>query len=202
MPLSSQALYFHLAMRADDDGFINNPKSIMRNAKCSEDDMKLLCFKKFIIPFESGVVVIKHWKIHNYIAKDRYTETKYKDEKARLLLDENNAYRAPDLLLSTECIQPVDECETQVRLGKDSVGKERVGKSTGRFAPPTIQEVTDYCFERNNTIDPQRFIDFYTSNGWKVGKNPMKDWKAAVRNWEQRADKPKDKFSNLNSMQL
>ena len=92
MPQSSQLLYFHLSMRADDDGFINNPKAIMRNCHCSEDDLKLLAIKKFIIPFESGVVVIKHWKIHNYIAKDRYKETKYKEEKATLMLDENNSY--------------------------------------------------------------------------------------------------------------
>jgi hypothetical protein len=92
MPQSTQLLYFQIAMRADDDGFINNPKSIMRNVGCKEDDLKLLAAKKFILPFESGVVVIKHWKIHNYIQKDRYTETKYKDEKLMLSLDENNSY--------------------------------------------------------------------------------------------------------------
>lgn len=120
MPQSTQLLYFHLSMRADDDGFINNPKSIMRNTKCNEDDLKLLALKKFIIPFESGIVVIKHWKIHNYIAKDRYKETKYKEEKASLVLDENNAY--------TNCIQPVYEMDTQVRIGKDRIGKDRAGK--------------------------------------------------------------------------
>jgi hypothetical protein len=120
MPQSTQLLYFHLSMRADDDGFINNPKSIMRNTKCNEDDLKLLALKKFLIPFESGVVVIKHWKIHNYIAKDRYKETKYKEEKATLFLDENNAY--------TNCIQPVYELDTQVRLGKDRIGKESIGE--------------------------------------------------------------------------
>lgn len=203
MPLSTQALYFHLAMRADDDGFINNPKSVMRNAKCSDDDLKLLCVKKFILPFESGVVVIKHWKIHNYIAKDRYNETKYKDEKAQLVLDENNAYKSLEQPVYTECIQLVDEVETQVRLGKDRLGKVRVGKENGRFSPPTLQDVTEYCFERNNTVDPQTFIDHYTSNGWKVGKNPMKDWKAAVRTWEQRSTAPKpNRFANLDNMQL
>ena len=115
MPISAQLLYFHLSMRADDDGFINKPKTIMRMIGSSEDDIKLLIAKKFLIPFESGVVVIKHWKIHNYIAKDRYTETKYKDEKAMLSLDENKSY--------TICIQPVDELETQDRLGKDRIGK-------------------------------------------------------------------------------
>lgn len=115
MPTTSQLLYFHLSMRADDEGFINNPKSIMRNVRCNDDDMKVLISKKFIIPFESGIVVIKHWRIHNYIAKDRFKETKYKDEKSLLSLDENNSY--------TTCIQPVYNLETQVRLGKDSIGK-------------------------------------------------------------------------------
>ena len=127
MPQSSQLLYFHMSMRADDDGFVNNPRSIMRNVKCSEDDMRVLISKKFIIPFESGIVVIKHWKIHNYIAKDRYKETKYKNEKANLILDENNSYT-----MSTNCIQGVYELDTQVRLGKESIGKESIDNSISK----------------------------------------------------------------------
>lgn len=92
MPLSTQALYFHLGMRADDDGFVNNPRKIMRTVSCSDDDLKLLIAKRFIIPFESGVVVIKHWRIHNYIRSDRYKPTSYTEEKALLKLKENNAY--------------------------------------------------------------------------------------------------------------
>ena len=118
MPVTSQLLYFHLSMRADDDGFINKPKTIMRICSCKDDDMKLLIAKKFIIPFETGIVVIKHWKIHNYIAKDRYKETKYKEEKASLEYDENNAY--------TLCIQPVYELTTQDRLGEDRLGKDSI----------------------------------------------------------------------------
>ncbi len=150
MPQSSQLLYFHLAMRADDDGFINNPKSIMRNVKCSEDDLKLLILKKFLIPFDSGVVVIKHWRIHNYIRGDRYKETKYKEEKATLFLDENNVYTRSKnnhvYQMDTNGRQLVDQMDTngrpmvdqmdtqygdtQVRLGKDSIelGKDSIGK--------------------------------------------------------------------------
>lgn len=113
MPQSSQLLYFHLSMRGDDEGFINNPKSIMRNVGCKDDDIKLLIAKKFLIPFESGVVVIKHWKIHNYIQKDRFTPTKYQEEKATLTLDENKAY--------TPCIHSVSDVDTQDRLGKVSI---------------------------------------------------------------------------------
>ena len=127
MPQSTQLLYYHLSMRADDDGFINNPRSIMRNVKCNEDDFRLLCAKQYLIPFETGVVVIRHWKIHNYIQKDRYQETKYKDEKDSLSLDENKAYIQPAEQL---CIQDVYSTDTQVRLGKDidRLGKDSIGK--------------------------------------------------------------------------
>lgn len=117
MPLSAQALYFHLSMRADDDGFINNPKKIMRMVGASDDDCKLLLLKRFIIAFESGVVVIKHWKIHNYIQKDRYKPTIYQEEKRTLSEKDNKAY--------TECIHDVYTMETQdrdrIELGKDSL---------------------------------------------------------------------------------
>lgn len=120
MPLSTQALYFHLSMRADDDGFINSPKKIQRAVGCGDDDLKLLIAKRFIIPFESGIVVIKHWRVHNYIQKDRYRETVYREEKALLEVKENNAYT----LLDTPCIQNGYSLDTQVRLGKDSIGKD------------------------------------------------------------------------------
>ena len=197
MPVTSQLLYFHLSMRADDDGFVNKPKSLMRMVGCHDDDLKLLFVKKFLIPFESGVVVIKHWKIHNYIRKDTYTETKYKEEKATLELDENSAYRLTEESPLQIRDESVTSPSTQDRLGKVSTGKDSVGEvieeeasppptRSKRFVPPTVEEVRDYCQERGNSVDPQRFVDYYSSNGWMVGRTKMKDWKAAVRNWEQR----------------
>ena len=123
MPLSTQALYFHLSMRADDDGFINNPKRIQRMIGCGDDDMKLLCAKRYILPFDSGVVVIKHWKIHNYIKKDRYKETVYQEEKAQLILKENGAYTEANNAVDTEWFQDGSKMDTQVRLGKDRIGQ-------------------------------------------------------------------------------
>ena len=136
MPLSTQALYFHLSMRADDDGFINNPKKIQRMIGAADDDLKVLVAKKFIIPFDSGIVVIKHWKIHNYIRNDRYKETVYKDEKEQLCEKENKAYT----LSETKClpvgipdgIPNVIQMDTQVRLGKDSIGKNSIGKKESK----------------------------------------------------------------------
>ena len=92
MPLSTQALYFHLSMRADDDGFLNNPRKIQRMVGCSDDDLKILIAKKFLIAFDSGVVVVKHWRINNYLRNDRYKATVYREEKAQLFIKPNGAY--------------------------------------------------------------------------------------------------------------
>ena len=182
MSVTARLLYYDLAMRADDDGFINSPKKIMRMIGASQDDLSILILRKFIIPFENGVVVIKHWRIHNYIRKDTYHDTTYYEEKARLELDENKSYR----LITDDRGRNVDEPLTQVRLGKDSIDKVSIESKSRTFTPPTLDQVKAYCCERNNNVDPQRFIDFYESKGWMVGKNKMKDWKASVRTWEQR----------------
>ncbi len=199
MPLSAQALYFHLSMRADDDGFINNPKKIQRMIGASDDDCKLLVMKRFILVFDSGVIVIKHWRLHNYIQKDRYKPTIYQEEKAQLLIKDNKTYT--DNLGAG--ISNVYNTDTQDRLSQDNIGKYNnyMGENPiaelpstenspeekpkrKRFVPPTIEEVKAYCKERNNNVDAEKFVNYYTSNGWQVGKNKMKDWKAAVRTWE------------------
>lgn len=127
MPQSTQCLYFHLGMRADDDGFVNSPKKIQRITGASDDDLRLLAAKRFIIPFESGVVVIRHWKIHNYIQKDRYKETLYKDEKATISLDSSGAYQIVSTMYP-DCIQNGTKVETQDRLGKVREGEDREGE--------------------------------------------------------------------------
>lgn len=181
MPLSSQSLYFHLSMRADDDGFINNPKKIQRMIGASDDDAKLLRSKKFILSFETGVIVIKHWKIHNYIQKDRYKPTIYQDEMSELELKDNNGYT-----LDTERIQDVDT--GKVRLGKDrlELGKdiEEPKQKRKRFAPPSIEECIQYS---NNKEESEKFILYYESNGWMVGRNKMKNWKSALTGWIKRS---------------
>lgn len=130
MSPTAKLLYFYLNMSADDDGFVGNPKTIKLISGATDDDLKILIAKQFIIPFESGVVVIKDWKIHNYIQKDRYNQTQYLDEKKQLLVEENGAY--------TKCIQDVSSLDTQVRLGKS---KDRLGKdSIGASQPNAFQE--------------------------------------------------------------
>ena len=138
MPLSARCLYFTLGMFADDDGFVNNPKSIMRQVGACTDDLNILLAKRFILSFESGVIVIKHWRIHNYIRNDRYKESKYIDEKASLVIDEKGAYTEKNDLVyqvDTVGIPLVSKMDTQVRLGKDSIGKDRLGE--GSVVPAT-----------------------------------------------------------------
>lgn len=204
MPQSSQLLYFHLSMRADDEGFINNPKSIMRNVGSKEDDIKLLIVKKFIIPFDSGVVVVKHWKIHNYIQSDRFNETKYKNEKSLLELDENKAYRVLKEEENIECIQNGYTLDTQVRLGKVSLelgnSKDSIKKDTVRFVKPNLDEIRNYILDDNLNVDANTFFDYYESNGWVVGKNKMKDWKATLRNWSRKNIQSKPKSSSGSRM--
>lgn len=203
MPISAQCLYFHLGMHADDDGFVSSPKKIAKAANCGNDDLRILVSKDYLIPFDDGVVVITDWRVNNYIRTDRYKTTIHDNKKAVLKLEENGRY--------TIGIPPVDERYTQYSIDKSSIDKDRLEregettpppllqcntdvtpkkkKASQRFTPPTVDEVKAYCTERGNGVDAQRFVDFYTSKGWLVGKNKMKDWKAAVRTWEQRDKK-------------
>lgn len=196
MPMSARLLYYDLSMRADDDGFNNAPKKIMRVIGATTDDMNILIARKFVIPFESGVVVIKHWKIHNYIAKDRYKETKYKEEKAQLMLDENNAY--------TSCIQDVYEPETQVRLGKVKIGKYIDSEEEPSPAKPAKPSRHQYGIYKNVLftdedyvklqeefpLDYQERIDRlseYIASSGKRYKNHL----ATIRSWARKDAKEK-----------
>lgn len=209
MPSSAQNLYFHLGMRADDEGFVSSPKRITSLVSSSADDFRLLVAKGYIIPFESGVCVVRDWKINNYIQADRKRETLHFAEKAQLSTDDAAAYMLADTSciqnvskldtlrihdaskMDTSCVQNASSLDTQdsIELGEVPLGKKRyVGGEpprAARFTPPTIEEVKAYCRERENNVDAERFIDFYASKGWKIGKNAMKDWRAAVRTWER-----------------
>ena len=156
MPMSTQALYFHLAMRADDDGFLNNPKKVQRMIGAADDDLRVLISKRFLIPFESGVVVIKHWKIHNYIRNDRYKPTVYQEEKDQLTTKENGAYTLSRPAGIPSDNQPVYQMETQVRIGKARTGKDRIG-----------QENSVYTRAREDGDDG--FEDFWNAYPKKTG---------------------------------
>ena len=163
MPMSARLLYYDLAMRADDDGFINSPRKIMKFVGATNDDMNILIARKFIIPFDNGVVVIKHWRIHNYIRKDTYNETSYKEQKALLELDENKAYRLSNDL-------SVDGSLTQVSIGKDSIDNILCSNSLNE------QEIEE---QKKNEIDKQQQRKELESNFEIIYKSyPKKKGKA------------------------
>ena len=121
MPPTAQNLYFHLGMRADDDGFVGNPKKILRMVGGNDDDLKVLIMKRFVLAFESGVVVIKHWLIHNSIRKDRYNETQYLEEKSKIHIKENKSY-TDDLSVG---LPTGNQTATQVKLSKVKLSKDK-----------------------------------------------------------------------------
>ena len=124
LPYSSQCLYFQLCMRADDDGFVGNPKTIQRIAGTKASDLELLVKKRFLLQFPSGVVVIKHWKINNQIQKDRYTPTVYTEEYQSLYIKDNKAYTEAD----KGCIHSVSEMDPQISIDKDRLDKNSRGR--------------------------------------------------------------------------
>lgn len=141
MPATTRLLYYDLLVRADDDGFVGSPKKITKMVGGSDDDLKLLVAKQFLIPFESGVCVIRDWKIHNYIQSDRYHKTQYVDEKSLLTTTPSGSYslNLPDM--DTECIQDAYKMDTEVRLGKVSIGK--INNKLGAEAPtqPSVIDI-------------------------------------------------------------
>ena len=135
MPDSTQNLYFHLSMEADDDGFVDNWKSIMRMTGKKEDDLKLLIAKSYIIPFDSGVIVIKHWRINNYLRSDRYNETKYIDEKNQLSIKQNGEYTLEEKELGIPGGIPVVYTEEN-RIEKNRI--EKYSKEENRIVKANI----------------------------------------------------------------
>ncbi|MDG4985155.1 conserved phage C-terminal domain-containing protein [Lactococcus lactis] len=180
MSPTAKLLYFYLNMSADDDGFVGNPKTIKLISGATDDDLKILIAKQFIIPFESGVVVIKDWKIHNYIRKDTYNSTVYKFEKSQLLDDDNGAY----ILNQNE---PSTERPREVDTGKDRLGKDRLGKSNNTMSDKSddvipYSEILDYLNKKTsrsfrNVEANKKLIRTRWNEGYKLD-----DFKAVIDN--------------------
>lgn len=189
MPCSAQALYFHLGLHGDDDGFVSAPKKIARSSGCNDDDLRILAAKGFIIPFKSGVIVITDWKINNTLKNDRYHPTSCLEEKAMLQEDSSGRYYI-GTTLEPDCFQGGTNAEPEHNITEHSLTKQRVFEADKppkkpSFIPPTVEEVAAYVQERGSRVDPQGFIDFYESKGWMVGRSKMKDWRAACRRAEK-----------------
>lgn len=180
MPTSSRLLYFDLSMRADDDGFVNSPKKIIRMTGASQDDLKLLIAKNFIIPFESGVVVIKHWKIHNYIRNDRYKPTMCQEEKSMLSELETKEY----VFGIPDGRQLDTQMDTQDRLGKDRLGKSKeVKHKYGEYLHVLLSDTEKQKLlsehGEETTLNAIKYLDEYIETSGKKYKNHylvMKKW--------------------------
>ncbi len=153
MPTSTQCLYFHLGMHGDDDGFVSSPRKIARAAGCNDDDMRLLAAKGFIIPFDSGVIVITDWKINNTLKNDRYQETLYQPEKSSLQTDITGKY----LLTSTtvpECFQNGTNMEPQHNETQNNQTKTNLAEGTGCGENPSDKTIeTDFETLRQRQMD-------------------------------------------------
>ena len=200
MPLSSQALYFHLNMGADDEGFIDKAKTIQRTIGASDDDMRLLIAKGFLIPFESGVVVIRHWRIHNYIQADRFQATIHQNEKEQLEFDKSKIASIKPL---DQCIQNVYKMDTQVRLGEDSLDKDRLDKvnnlysgedekkslsqiiksSTVKINDRQIQQIQEYIGLDNMTVD---MIDYAVQLTEDAGAESFNYLNKILKSWKDK----------------
>ena len=177
MPATTQNLYFHMLLDADDDGFINAPKSIMRMIGAKDDDMKVLAAKQFVIPFESGVVVIKDWKIHNYIQNDRYKPSTL-PERDLLNIQKDKTYTLKNDVsrMDTECIQTVSIGKDRigkVRLGKDRIGKDRIGKVS----------IDTLCHVSHDDVDKSHFeiIEYLNLKTGSKFKPTTKPYVQAIR---------------------
>lgn len=198
MPAEAQMLYVHLNLAADDDGFVANPRTVMRMCGASEDSMKLLIAKKFVLSFQKGddfIYLIKHWKIHNTIQKDRYKASNFRALLREVYLDENKAYsmtpgegkkpalppaldtnRIQDVSTpDTDCIQPVSEPETQnrldkIRLNQFSVDKDSTGKGEcERGNPPPGAAITDPDKKRERILHWKARIEFFNKMKYDPG---------------------------------
>lgn len=169
MPLSTQALYFHLSMRADDDGFLNNAKKVMKIIGANQNDYDLLVAKSFIIQFSDGICVIKHWRINNYLRKDRYTETIYQEEKAMLTMQPNGRYSLKD------SIREMDDFPVGIPLVDRSDTQNRVEKN---------REEKNSIYSAEKLHDEQSLDDFFESI-WKL--YPIKKGKGQVSTSRKKA---------------
>ncbi len=173
MPASARLLYFDLGMRADDDGFVDSPKKIQRMTGAKPEDMQILIENKYVIPFDSGVVVITHWHIHNYIQRDRYKPTIHQDEMESLFKCKNKAYSLSD----TECIQDVSNMDTQVRLGKVRQDESSVGEADTPSHDEIVSFIKAYCEDHNCSWLVQKADHYarYTNGDWKQNIASMID---------------------------
>ena len=214
MPMSTQALYFHLSMRADDEGFVNNPKKIQRVVGATEDDLKLLIAKNFILTFESGVIVIKHWKIHNYIRADRLVKTKYEEERNMITTKDNGAYTfvgSEEIEAENKDLRKLAYSESSLpysfnyKIRRAFEGKKcpicnRTMTASSKILTPTVQHNTPISQGGEHELDNISVICLSCNTSIQDQKTGDLNQKEVIETWERivKLEKEnKDWFWNL-----
>ena len=203
---SAQALYLHLSMSADDDGFCNQVALCMFKAHASVSDLEALLSLRYIYQFESGVIVIKHWRMANALRKDRYTPTVWQKEFAMLNVKENGAYTMGSDGCQTVANWLPDGCHN---ISKDNLNKsntESGRKRTSRFTPPTLEEVRKYAWEHCTKVDPDHFYEYFSEPNdkgetWIDSKgNKVRNWKQKMLTWEKMESNSTQKAKTRNTL--
>lgn len=179
MPATARCLYFTLNMLADDDGFVNSPKSIMRQCMATEDDLKILFAKYYLIPFELGIVVIRHWRINNYLRCDRYSPTKFIDEKAQIFIDETGAYQKIDAPI-TELIEQKEtkeiESVKEQKEEKKKTKKEKIIPLIDREPKNDIEKVEKAYLLNYKSLYEQKILRSPTPIlNWNISRKLTKE---------------------------
>ena len=195
MPLSTQALYFHLSMRADDDGFLNNAKKVMKIIGANQNDYDLLVAKSFVIQFPDGICVIKHWRINNYLRKDRYTETIYQEEKAHLTVQPNGRYSLRNAAESDDDlpvgIPVVEQSDTQYSIDKNREEKNSIDEYNS-----VSGDTTDYSYSKNSNVSNLEYVlknDIHQDSDYVLENE---DLHQCLKEWMEYKDGRKPKSSN------
>lgn len=198
MPATSQALYLHLYMHADNDGFVESANGVRRMCGATPDDLTVLAAKGFVILWPDGVCLMAHWRVGNKLAEGRRGTSRYAPRLSEVTETTAKVYEGgpahgPDsyevatpLLPDSYAVAPNRREDKR----KEEKEKEKVKrKSRPRFVPPTPGEVRAYCADKGYSVDADAFVDFYESKGWVVGRSPMRSWQAACRTWAARSPK-------------
>lgn len=207
LAMETKALYFLLGMEADDEGFVS-PKKVMRLYGGTVESLRSLAQQGFIIPFESGVVVITDWKQNNYLDSKRIQPTLYQDEKSQLVF--NTKTQKYELAANVDFSNVKQMLNNGLTNAKQMFGENRIEENsieensivqnsilesksstkTKKFIPPTLDEIKEYCIKRNNNIDPKVFYDYYNTGNWIDAKgNKVKNWKQKIITWERQSPK-------------
>jgi hypothetical protein len=194
LPISSQALYFHLGMRADDRGYVAKARAVIKMIGASLGDLEALVNKKFVLLRDNGLILIKGWKINNCIQPTRLVETTYTEDLMKLFYDENNSYteKPTNNPVLNGCQQLVNKVSTQDSIGKNSIGYLDTQESIENeeiLTIPTLEEIDKFCIENNLKVNPKKFFLHYESTNWKIGERPIRDWTSVLRAWEYNSKK-------------